>query len=646
MEPREDRSKSELLAELAQVEMALLKSQHFIQEVFNSIQDGICILDPDLTIRSVNRVMEQWYADDAPLEGKKCFECFHNRSAPCSPCPTLRCIETRQTQRNVIPGYPGSSVEWIELFCYPMIDEASAEVTGILEFVRDITSRKEAERALRESEEKYRLLVEKADEAIFVAQEERIKFSNPKAVSMLGFSRHEIENAPFSSFIHEADRQLVLDRHRRRLSGEAPPESYRFRIRNQSGAELLVELSTMRISWEGRPATLNFLRDITKQQRIEEQMQRAQRMESIGTLAGGVAHDFNNLLTGIQGRTELIRGECEAGRQPALTHLQAIEEHVQSAMDLSKQLLGLAQGGKYEVLPTDVNGLVASSLKLFGRMGKELTIRKRLARDLWSAEVDRVQIEQVLLNLFVNAWQAMPEGGELCVETANAILDADEAAQNEVEPGRFVRVAVADSGIGMDQATRERIFDPFFTTKEMGRGTGLGLASSYGILRNHGGCIDVTSQPGQGATFTFYLPASSAEPAAKAQAGDAVAQGAETILLVDDEAMVREVGQELLEAVGYRVLAAANGREALGLYARHQKGIDLVLLDLVMAEMNGKETYYRLRELDGNVRVLLTSGYSSHEDAPSLLRDGCAGFIQKPYRVEDLSRKIREILDS
>jgi two-component system, cell cycle sensor histidine kinase and response regulator CckA len=259
--------------------------------------------------------------------------------------------------------------------------------------------------------------------------------------------------------------------------------------------------------------------------------------------------------------------------------------------------------------------------------------------------VDRGQMEQVFMNLFVNAWQAMPGGGEIYLETENVLLEDARAVSCAVRPGKYVKISVTDSGTGMDEKTRERIFDPFFTTKGMGRGTGLGLATVYGIIKGHGGAIHVYSEPGHGTTFSIYLPASKREVIREKGEAGTVARGTETILLVDDEKMVLEVSREMLESLGYRVYAAGSGQEALAVYMEKRKEIALVLLDMIMPGISGGETFDRLRAIDPAIRVLLSSGYSINGEARHILDRGCNGFLQKPFHLEQLSRKVRETLD-
>ena len=380
---------------------------------------------------------------------------------------------------------------------------------------------------------------------------------------------------------------------------------------------------------------------------LEVKLRQFQKMEAIGTLAGGIAHDFNNLLMGMQGRVSLMQMGKDASH-PDSEHLKVIEDNVKSAADLTKQLLGFARGGKYEVKPTDVNEVVNKSADMFGRTKKEIKIHRKSQKEIRTVEVDQGQIEQVLLNLYVNAWQAMPGTGEIYLETENVSLDASFVKPYGVKPGRYVKISVADTGVGMDKATQQRIFDPFFTTKKMGRGTGMGLASAYGIIKNHDGIIHVYSEKDKGTTFNIYLPATDAKGTAQraeSESRSEILRGTETVLLVDDEEMIIDVGQELLTTLGYTVLLAKSGREGIEIYKKNKDKIDMVLLDMIMPEMSGSETYARLKEINPDIKVLLLSGYSINGPAKEILARGCNGFIQKPFSMKNLSQRLREILD-
>jgi CheY-like chemotaxis protein len=274
-----------------------------------------------------------------------------------------------------------------------------------------------------------------------------------------------------------------------------------------------------------------------------------------------------------------------------------------------------------------------------------MTIHTGYQKDIWTVESDKGQIEQVLLNLYVNAWQAMPGGGDLSVKTENVILDKDHVKTFTVKPGNYVKLSVADTGEGMDEETQRRIFEPFFTTKQMGRGTGLGLASAYGIIKSHGGYITVCSEKGEGSTFTLYLPASAKEAVEEKELSEVLLKGNETVLLVDDEEMILETGERILQYLGYKTMVAPGGKEAIETYREKKDEIDLVILDMIMPEMSGEDTYNQLKEINPDIKVLLSSGYSANGLAKKILGRGCNGFIQKPFSLKELSESIRNVID-
>jgi len=351
-------------------------------------------------------------------------------------------------------------VDWVRRKVHPW-RRTDGSIGGLIMFTEVITHRKKTELALQASEVKYRLLFENASDAIFIAQDGNITFPSPKVSELFGYSTAEIDQLPLERLLHPNDRERVIAHQRKRLTrAKSAPDQYSCRFITRDGNELLIALSSVKIHWEGRPATLNFARDITEQKKLELQLQQAQRMEAIGTLAGGIAHDFNNLLMGIQGRASLMLLELDPSH-PHFDHLKGIEKYVQNATDLSKQLLGFARGGRYEVKSTDLNALAEKSVDLFGRTRKEIRIHHQFQSDLWAAEVDRSQIEQVLLNILVNAWQAMPGGGDLYVETSNVTLPPPSAEALAMAPGHFICISIRDTGVGMDAATRTRIFEPF-----------------------------------------------------------------------------------------------------------------------------------------------------------------------------------------
>ena len=626
-------------------EAALKKSEQLHRSLFENTGTATFVIEDDFTISQVNAKCEELsgYSREeieglmkttdfvAPEDLEQAVNYHFARREPGNEVPSEYELNMTNRQGDV-------KTVFIQL---GLIPETKQSIASII----DITPRIKAEEALKESQEKYRLLFENANDAIYIAQDGVIKFPNPKVLDLVGYSAEELARMPFSDLIHPDDRAMVMERHQKRVTGNKTiPATYSLRVINKSGNELLVELSTVRITWEGRPATLNFVRDTTQQKKIEAQLQQAQRMESIGTLAGGIAHDFNNLLMGIQGNASLLMSDIDTSH-PHFERLKHIEQYVKKGADLTRQLLGFARGGKYEVNPADVNLIIDQSVEIFSRTKKEIRIHKKYVKEIWTVNLDQGQIEQVLLNLYVNAWQAMPDGGDLFLQTENVILEEDFVNPYDIKPGRFVKISITDSGIGMDAATQQRIFDPFFTTKEKDRGTGLGLASAYGIIKNHDGIICVFSEKGEGTRFDIYLPATEKNAIRQQIKEKEPMTGSELILLVDDEEMILKIGKDMLERLGYRVITAPNGKEALEIYQRDQNESDMVILDMIMPDMSGEETYVQLKEINPSIKSLLSSGYSINGKTQEILKKGCSGFIQKPFNMINLSQKIRKILD-
>ncbi len=389
-----------------------------------------------------------------------------------------------------------------------------------------------------------------------------------------------------------------------------------------------------------------FTQNITERKNLEAQLAQAQKLKALGTLAGGIAHDFNNLLMTIQGYTSLTLMGTDS-RNPDYEKLKAIEKQVITGVNLTRQLLGFARGGKYEVKPINMNEILEQTSTMFGRTKKQILISKNFQKDLWTVEADLNQMEQVLLNLYLNAWQAMPGGGTLFIETANHTITEADKKTSYMKPDRYVKISITDTGVGMDENTKLRIFEPFFTTREMGRGTGLGLAMVYGIIKNHNGYITVYSEKGHGSTFTMYLPASEKIPLSTGEkkAPEAVLKGQGTILLVDDEQAIIDVMKEIMEMLGYTVLVADNGRDALKIYAEHREKIGLVILDMIMPDMSGGDTFDGLKQINPQVKVVLSSGYSLNSEAAAIMEKGCKGFLQKPVNIAVLSQKIGDVLE-
>ncbi|MGD2015424.1 MAG: PAS domain S-box protein [Desulfobacterales bacterium] len=517
------------------------------------------------------------------------------------------------------------------------------------------TKRREADNALRESSEKYRTILDSIEEGYFETDlNGNLTFTNDPSCKILGYPCNQLLGMNTHDYT-TPDTAKKISRVTERVKQTGRPEAVTdCHVIKKNGSKAILELSiSLRTDKDGQPAGFRgLLRDITKRKETEEekrlletQLQQAQKMESIGTLAGGIAHDFNNILMGIQGNATLMLLKIES-EHPNFVKIKNIEKFVQNGTELTKQLLGFARGGKYLVKTTDLNEVIKKSSSLFARTRKEIQVHTDLYEDIWAADVDSGQIEQALLNLYVNAWQAMSAGGNLYLKTRNVILDSSIVKPFKVEPGKYVEISVSDTGVGIDKETRKRIFEPFFTTKEMGRGTGLGLASVYGIVKSHGGYIDVSSEKEKGTTFTLYLPASEKKAVQEKTVPTEMFRGTGTILLIDDEKMILDVGCELLEELGYTVLSALSGREALQIFQENSTKIDLVIMDMIMPGMSGGETFDRLRNINQDIKVLLSSGYSLNGQATQILRRGCDGFIQKPFNLNQLAEKIGSIIGS
>jgi len=516
-------------------------------------------------------------------------------------------------------------------------------------------------RKLHLSEERYRNLVQSSPDMIYTLDSKgKFTFINNAIDAILGYDSNKLTGNHYSAIIYEDDLEKAKWAFNERRTRDRATSGVELRLRisdeNKEFESSEVKYKTIELKSSGMydnpvdEAAKRFLgthgvaRDISNRKRLEAKLQHAQKMEAVGTLAGGVAHDFNNLLMGVQGYASIMLLETDSDNSH-YEKLKNIERYVQRGAELTKQLLGFARGGKYYVKPIDPNELIHNAVRMFGRTRKEIVIHEEYGKDIWSVEADSGQIEQVLLNLFLNASHAMPSGGDLILESENVTLDASAVTPLNLQPGPYVKISVTDNGVGMDEETRQRIFEPFFTTNGMGHGTGLGLASAYGIIKNHDGIIDVDSKKGEGTTFRFYLPASEKDVKKEKHTQVQMLKGPETVLLVDDENLIIEVGVEILKTLGYKALLAKSGQEAVDIYKTNRDAIDIVVLDMIMPGMGGGETYDSLKKINPEVKVLLSSGYSIDGMATDILERGCNQFIQKPFDIKELSQKLREVID-
>ncbi len=641
------------IAERRQAEEALRESEQEKDAILNSMSEDVVYHDMEHRIVWANSVASKSVGltpDD--LVGQHCYEMFHRRTKPCPGCPVLKARETGEPQAAEMTSPDGRT--WF-VRGYP-VRHVNNVIAGVVEVTLEITKRKRAEEALRRSENLLRMLINATKEAIIsIGQDGLITLFNPAAEKMFGLKEEEMIGQPLDLLMPED----VRDRHRQYL------ESYFATGKSKKAIGKIVELPGLRSNGKVFPMEISLsagkhgdkkfviavARDITERKEVEEerktleaQLQHAQKMESVGTLAGGIAHDFNNLLMAVQGNVSLMLLDIDS-THPTYERLKNVEKQIQSGARLTSHLLGYARKGKYEVKPLDLNQLLKETSDAFGRTRKEVMIHWELSEDLSAIKADPGQIEQVLLNLYVNAADAMPGGGNLILKTMNMTHKDMKDKVYDPKPGKYVLLTVTDTGTGMDDETIARIFDPFFTTKEMGRGTGLGLASTYGIIKGHGGYIDVDSKKGQGSTFNIYLPVSEIKFEKAIEAAEQFIRGTGTVLVVDDEDEVLEIAKELLEAMGYRVISAKDGKGAVEVYKKNQGDINIVVLDMVMPNMGGGEAYDRMKEINPDIKVLLSSGFSIDGEATEIMERGCDGFIQKPFKMKDFSEKIMEILN-
>jgi len=572
----------------------------------------------------------------SPGESKRLYETFVNVFQTGEPAK-IDSYELMRGDGN--PAYFEMSVS--------LIRDHTGRPVGFRGISRDVTERMRTEAALRESEARYRAVLKAHPDPVVISDiDGRVIYLNPAFEETFGWSLEERRGKDMEDLVPQDDAKQNNKILEKLMAGESFSgiETQRYA---KSGEIIPVSISgAVYRDAENNPiGRVITIRDIREKKRMEAQLLSAQKIESIGTLAGGIAHDFNNLLTSIQGNVSLALFDMN-DQHPLYESMKNIEKSVQSGAKLTHQLLGYARKGRYEIKPLDLNRLLKDMSETFGRTRKEIVINHHLTSDLLTVEADQGQMEQVMLNLFVNAYQAMPDGGELFITTKNVRQDDFRERIYNPNPGEYVLIQIMDTGTGMSKETISHIFEPFFTTKEMGRGTGLGLASTYGIIKGHRGYIDVDSEEGKGTTFKLYLPGTREKTEKSSEPKGKVVGGKETILLVDDEVGVLKIAAKILRRLNYTVLEAGNGKEALKIYEKNKEQIDLVILDMIMPYMGGSETFDRIKGINPNAKVLLSSGYSVDGQAQDILNRGCNGFMQKPFTLANLSTKVTEILNS
>jgi PAS domain S-box-containing protein len=514
-----------------------------------------------------------------------------------------------------------------------------------------------AEAALRQSEAKYRCVVERASEGIVILQNHRVLFVNLHFAALCGYTVDEVVGAEFAVYLCAGQTARVVDTYERGMGGEKLPQSYESAIRHRDGSSIAVEISGGLIDYDGASAELIVVRDIRARKRseaerrtMEEKLLVAQKLEAVGRLAGGVAHDFNNILGAIAGYAEMIRLRFASDNPVLEKYVGRITEASMRAADVVAKLLAFARRGSATIAPVDMLSAVADVAKLLKHsVDKRICISEDIRASAKTVMGDRSRLQDALLAVALNGCDAMPEGGSLTLTVENTTFSAPAPVQggDPLAPGTYLKVSVADTGVGMSTETKGRLFEPFFTTKEPGSGSGLGLASVYGTIRSHYGNVEIESQQGKGTAVTMYLPVEAlpGEPAQSPAPAREATQGAR-ILLVDDEDALRDMASDLLTSLGHGVTSCESGALALDLFGKTPGGFDLVILDMSMPGMSGADTLHALRGINPDVKFVLTSGYPPDDQTNALLARGGGGFLQKPFDLSRLSQTIGLVLSS
>jgi PAS domain S-box-containing protein len=515
---------------------------------------------------------------------------------------------------------------------------------GIMLFSRNIQRH---QRHIVESEEQYRILFESNPHPMWVYDIETYRFLtvNDAAVKHYGYTRDEFLSMTIKD-IRPAEDVAPLTENVARVTAGLDKAGV-WRHRRKDGSLIYVEITSHTVDFGGRRAEIVLANDVTDSLRLEDQLRHSQKMEAVGLLAGGVAHDFNNVLTAIIGYGNLLSMKM-APTDPLRTYAESILTTSQRAAQLTQSLLTFGRKQVVNPLPLELNGIIMRVERLLKRLIREdIELKTELTNGNTTVLADSIQVEQMLMNLVTNARDAMPRGGRLTISSSVVDLDAEfVAAQQYGQPGPYVRVTVADTGDGMDEGTRERIFEPFFTTKEMGKGTGLGLATVYGIIKQHRGFIDVESSPGAGTSFHLYfplIPKNAEHPSGRA--GASLTGGTETVLVAEDDEMIRNLTRSVLTEFGYRVIEAKDGDDAVRVFGDNRDRIDLLLLDVIMPRKNGKAAYEEIRRIRPGIKALFMSGYSADIISKEGILEKGISFISKPVSPTELLLKVREVLD-
>ena len=642
-------ARSRMRAEQSRAEAALRRSEANLRAIFNNSLQCFVLVDRDGAIKAFNRTADLWaerllgrrLGEGDPIQGflPQAVEGF-NRALAGEILMSEQPIRDQEGREH-----------WFETTSAPVVDDES-RIIGVLLNARDVSERKLAEKALRESEARYRDLFDNASDLVCITTAEgNFQYVNKAWNELIGYSEQELRRLRFEDVVHPDSLELYRAIRRRVEAGQVV-DRVELVLLTSNGAPVTLDGNLSATSSDGGPPMIRGIyRDITERKRVEEQLRRAERMQSAGRLAGGVAHEVNNMMTGVLGFSHFLLKSLGQD-DPRRAEVQEIIKAGTRAADVTKQLLAFTRQQILRPEPLEINAVLARMERLLRRsLGEEHQLIFSLAPDTGLIRADSAQFEQVLVNLLLNARDAMNGAGRVTIATAPVALDDVYALRHgeiAIPPGDYVLLSVSDTGCGMDPMVQSRIFEPFFTTKPTGQGTGLGLSTVYGIVKQSGGFIWAYSEPDHGSTFKIYLPrAASGETIPEERVtGTLPSGGNETILVVEDEEMVRSLSCRGLRSLGYTVLEATNGTQALRLIAESSPPIHLVVSDVVMPEMGGRELGQRLSLLEPTLPILYMSGYTGEDVVRRGLLEAGAPFLQKPFSTEALARKTREMLDA
>ena len=636
----------------------LEKSRRLYQELIESQGEGLGIVDINENFTFVNPAAEKIFGvGTGELVGRNIRDFVTNEEFSKILEQTERRKKGSSNSYDMEITRPDGRRRILLMTATPRFTE-KGEFLGAFGIFRDITERRQATQAVRESEERYRSLIELLPHGVGVLQNMRIVFANTAAVRMLGYdSADELIGLDALIPLSDSEKERVLDMLRDIRSGKsAETVHYVTKAKKKNGQEFPVEAFVTAIQHEGEIALQIFMMDITEREKaeeereaLEEELRQAQKMESIGSLAAGIAHDFNNLLSPIIGYSEVALMNLQE-KDPLREDLRQIHTAADRAKSLTQQLLAFGRKQVLNLKVADLNQIISESKGMLRRLIREdVHIEMMLSKDPGSVKADVAQIQQLIMNLVLNASDAMDQGGSISIETEKVVIEKEYAdLQPDLNPGRYVVMTFSDTGRGMDAETIARIYDPFFTTKAKGHGTGLGLATVHGIVKQHGGHIAVESQVGIGSTFRVYLPSVQEEVEVEAKPSEepGAAKTGETILIVEDDEPVRNLAVRILEGHGFKVISARDGDEAIYTAGKYEGGIDLLVTDVIMPGMNGRELFMKLFSKNRDLEVIYISGYSDDVVAQQGILEEGINFLQKPFSVKDLIRKVRYVLDS